>query len=153
MPTPIESQGVTYQVPISGEKGWSGNLNPILAFLLGVADKLGITVSGVVLPAYGVASLSVAAGATITQTAGHMRVQSTGGAVVLNATTAIADGSADATIVQELTLEGTSDANSVEVPDDANTDLNGPMVLGEGATLTLRYNAARGLWVETGRNR
>lgn len=50
-----------------------------------------------------------------------------------------------------LTLEGTSDVNSVTISVGNGTDLTEPMVLKDGSTISLVYNATSALWCETSR--
>jgi hypothetical protein len=66
-------------------------------------------------------------------------------AVTLNITTAIADGKAIGDI---LILEGTSDANTVTVPNNANTLLGAARTLGLEDTLKLLWNGTD--WLELG---
>jgi hypothetical protein len=70
-------------------------------------------------------------------------VVSAGSVVTLNATTAIADSAVAGAV---LILQGTSDVNTVTVPDNANTRLGGNRILGDGDTLTLIFNGT--VWVE-----
>jgi len=68
-------------------------------------------------------------------------------AVTLNATTSIADGYYDG---QELALVGTSDINTIELPDNSNVQLNGGTSkrLGRGDVLRLVWDAALGDWLQ-----
>ncbi len=77
-----------------------------------------------------------------------IRVVGDGGPVTLSPTDAIADvnGSAGRVVV----LIGTSDANTVAVPDNANTALAGPFTIGSGDTLTLVHQGTQ--WVEISRS-
>jgi hypothetical protein len=82
-------------------------------------------------------------GATLNPTTGYMRISGSGGAVTLNATTAIANGVGAGLI---LVLEGTSTANTVTIPTSANTLLGANRTLGLNDTLTLIWNGAN--WVQ-----
>jgi hypothetical protein len=86
---------------------------------------------------------TLAAGATLAPTKGYVRVAGSGGPVTLGATTAIDDGPTTGSI---LILEGTSDVNTVGVPDNANTKLSGTRTLGLNDTLMLIWNGTD--WVE-----
>ena len=81
--------------------------------------------------------------ATLTPGSGFVRISGSGGAVTLNATTAITSGSGTGLI---LVLEGTSDVNTVTIPDNANTRLAASRTLGLNDTLTLIWNGSD--WVE-----
>ena len=80
--------------------------------------------------------------ATLTATSGYVKFANTT-AVTLNATTAIANGpAAGATLI----LEGGSDANTVTIPNNANTRLSAARTLGIRDTLTLLWNGLN--WLE-----
>ena len=66
-------------------------------------------------------------------------------AVTLDATTPIAGGVSAGTL---LILVGTSDVNTVSVPDSGNVHLSGTRVLGDGDTLTLIFSVI--IWSEMG---
>jgi hypothetical protein len=63
--------------------------------------------------------------------------------VTLNATTAISDAPVAGAL---LILQGSSDINTITVPDNANTRLGGSRILGDRDTLTLIFNGTE--WVE-----
>jgi hypothetical protein len=65
--------------------------------------------------------------------------------VNLSATTPVAAPASAGTL---LVLIGTSDVNTVSVPDSGNVHLSGTRVLGDGDTLTLIYTGS--IWVEMG---
>lgn len=94
-------------------------------------------------------SETFAANATLSAKGGRHRVSSTGGAIVMDTTTAIADGTKDG---QELVLEGISDTLTIEIRDAANTKLNGLWVSSDGATIHLAWNSTRSAWVELSRS-
>jgi hypothetical protein len=89
---------------------------------------------------------SYAASATITPNRSYERVQGTG-AVTLNATTAISNGSYTGQI---LVLQGKSNTNTLTVPDNANTKLAGNCTLGDDDTLTLLWEGSD--WIEISRS-
>ncbi len=89
------------------------------------------------------ATTTLTNGATLTPTTGYMRIAGSGGAVTLNATTAIANGSESGLI---LILEGTSAGNTVTIPNSANTIIGANRTLGLNDTLTLIWNGAN--WVQ-----
>ncbi len=79
-----------------------------------------------------------------------MRIDSTGGAVVLDTTTPIAVGEFNG---QELRLEGTSATNTVEIRDSGTVDLNGLVVLDDRQRIILHWNSTLSQWREWNRNR
>jgi hypothetical protein len=84
-----------------------------------------------------------AAGSTLTPTSSYVVLNPTG-PVILNATTAIANGS---TIGDILILEGTDDVQSVTISNNANTSLAAATrTLGNDDTLMLLWNG--GTWLE-----
>ena len=89
------------------------------------------------------ATTTIAAGASLTPATGFVRISGSGGPVTLSAITAIATGSGTGLM---LVLEGTSDVNTVTVPDNANTRLAAARTLGLNDTLTLIWNGTD--WVE-----
>ena len=88
---------------------------------------------------------------TITVANTIVRVVGDGAAVVLDTNPAIADGTADG---QLLILQGTSDANTVQIADAVNTALSGgvAMTLGQNDTLTLIWDSGESLWLEQSRS-
>ncbi len=150
MPLPKVLFGTSRDVPLDDERGWGATVTGVLADLIDFADSLGLlSASDVALPRFEAATTALAAGATLTPTHPVHRISSTGGAVVLSAATAIADGSVDG---QLLVLFGTSDANTVEVPAAANTQLNGPCILTNGDCLELYWDLALSAWRERSRS-
>lgn len=150
MPLPKTLFGTVRNIPITDETGWGAVVTAVLADLIDAADSLGLLLgSDVILFRSEATSTALAGAGTLTQTHPTHHVASTGGAVVLDAVTAIADGQIDG---QLLTLIGTSDVNTVEVPDGANTQLQGPCVLTDGDALSLRWDVALSVWQEISRN-
>ena len=146
MPVPKPLYGVTRQIPVEPEKGWGG-LTGTITDLVDQAEAGTFRQGGAILPYAPVADLSVAAGATVSPTAREIRVSGTPGAVQLSASAAIADGFKAG---QQLRLKG--GANAVTILHGANVRLNGNIVLEEGETLDLEWDAALGDWVEIGRS-
>ncbi len=87
--------------------------------------------------------LSPVAGSVLPPMSGYLK-PSPASAVVLNATTAIADGAA---VGQVLILQGTSDTNTVTLNDGANVQLGATRTLGLNDTLSLIWDGAN--WIET----
>jgi hypothetical protein len=78
------------------------------------------------------------------------RVVGDGGAVVLDTAPAIADGCGDG---QALIIQGTDDANTVQIADNCNCQLAGgaAVTLGKGDTITLQWNSVDSDWYELNR--
>lgn len=138
-------------VPETGETGWGSEVTQILLDLI---DSNNVTVnklaSGVLVLDFSVATpAALAAGATITQTAQEMRIQSTGGAVILSAGTPITAGEFDG---QQLELTGLSDANTVEIPDGGTVAQNGDVILGLADAIRYWWDNTRSVWQEQYRN-
>ena len=115
-----------------------GTTTPSTSTKLDVAGN--VSVGGLL--ALASASAPVSVGSTISPSASYL-VVSAGSVATLNATTAIADPAVAGAV---LILQGTSDVNTVTVPDNANTRLGGNRILGDGDTLTLIFNGT--VWVE-----
>ncbi len=79
---------------------------------------------------------SVTAGATLSPSASSILVVCSGGAVTLNSTTAITAGSESG---QLLLLTGTSDTDTVTVPNTGNMYIPSSVTLGRGDTLLIVY--------------
>lgn len=138
------------QVPENEEEGWGGNVTGQLGDLLDGADRILLKSGSNVLTRSQAASNTLAGGATLTQTAPVHRVQGSGGAVTLSATTPIAAGVKDG---QELEIEGDHATNTVTIPGSSNTTaLNGDAVLAKYHVLRLRWHHADGKWIERGRS-
>lgn len=141
--------GSTVSVPERKEKGWGVQVTNILTSLIdGIAGAV-VKVGSAYIAAWSTADSTLASAATLTPTATMHRVQGNGGAVVLDGTTAIADGSVDG---QQLVLEGADATNTVEITDGANVDLNGDVTLALGQCIRLAWNETRSVWVEVARN-
>lgn len=150
MSIPKTLLGSARQVPETGETGWGGEGTQILVDLI---DSNNIAVqklaSGALVLVFPTATASLAAGATLTQTAPIMRVASTGGAVTLSAATAIAAGEHDG---QQIEIMGTDNTNTVTIPDSGNVDLNGLIVLSDHVAITLEWFDGDSKWVERTRS-
>lgn len=141
---------VARQVPETREQDWGDQVTGILDDLIdGAEAALTRDGSGNLLPKAPSASNTLASLATLTPTAAVHKIQGSGGAVTLHATTAIADGTADG---QLLLLQGAHAANTVTIPAASNTNLNGPCTLGLGETLYLRWDLALSAWYEITRS-
>lgn len=151
MATSKSLAGNTVSIPSAGETGWGGNVGAILDDLIDIADAIGLIVSGVGIRRQKITNSTLAANATLTPATERHRVNGSGGAVTLHATTAIADGSIDG---QMLVLEGTHATNTVTIIGGANTDQNGDVELGLSPftrAIVFNWNAQRGLWIEESR--
>jgi len=138
-------------VPETGETGWGDEATQILVDLIDIANiSVQELASGSLVRVLPATLASLAASATLTPTSSYMRIDSTGGAVVIDTTTPIVAGEFDG---QELELEGTSDTNTVEIRDSGTVDLNGLIVLNNGQWITLRWNDTLSKWRERNRNR
>ena len=80
-----------------------------------------------------------------------VRVAGDGAAAVLDTDPAIEDGAADG---QMVIIQGTSDANTVQIADACNTALAGGVAftLGQNDTLQLIWDAGESLWAEVSRS-
>lgn len=122
--------------------------------LTSVATLTALTVNGVVTYTPS-GDTSLLAGTTITVTNGIMRIVGNGGAVTLTNTPTIADASDGTTI----TIQGTSDTNTVKLQDEAQLadtglQLSGgqDFTLGIGDTITLFYDSGDDNWYEKSRS-
>lgn len=153
MPLTNELYGEEALVPLDDERGWGAQVTRILSDSIDGLDSATFllpTGIAVLKPQSTAASItSLAAAATLTPTHPVHYVVGSGGAVTLSAVTAIADGTvAD----QELEVHGTDDTNTVEIPDGANTLLNGPVVLRSMDCIKFKWNATASVWREISRN-
>ena len=145
----VNLHGLVYSLPTSGERGWGSVVTSFLAKLGGLLETLAYTIGGVAIERVSTAATSLAAGATLSQSASLHRVNGSTGAVTLSASTPISTtGALDGVVLE---LEGTSDTNTVTVPDSGTVDLNGDFTLYAGSSLRLVYNSTRALWVEKNR--
>jgi len=142
--------GTTRAIPITDERGWGAVVTSVLADLIDAVDSFGfLTGTDVGLLRFESTTTALAAGATLTPTHPVHKVAGSGGAVVLDATTAVADGSVAGRL---LPLFGTDDVNTVEVPAAANTQLNGPCILTNGDALEMFWDATLSAWRERNRS-
>lgn len=131
---------------IPGDKTFTGNVA-----IDGTLDVSGETVLAGTLVGTPSADQSLANDAAIAVNAVNLRVIGDGGAVVLDTDPAISDGSADG---QRVLIQGTSDANTVQIADACNTGLSGgqAMTLGQGDTIELIWDSGDSLWYEISRS-
>lgn len=134
----------------TGETGWGDETTQILVDLIDIANisvqRLG---SGSLVQVLPPTSATLAGAGILTPTSSYMRLDSTGGAVVLDTTTPILAGEFDG---QLLELEGVDGTNTVEIRDSGNANLNGLIILGDGTWILLRWNDTAGEWRERNRN-
>lgn len=83
--------------------------------------------------------------------AGVVRIVGNGGAVVLSAAPSVSDGVSDG---QVCIIQGTSDANTVQVNDNTNIQLAGGVnfVMGQGDTLMVHWDSGDSDWYEISRS-
>ena len=145
-----EMFGTTYNLPENKERQWGSTVRSALincmkaldaAVLLDVNDNISVIFERT--------NSTVTAGVTLTKVTTWHRLTAAS-AVTLGAVTAIANGTTDGEL---LILSGTSDTNTVTVPDAANTDLNGTWVGGLSDFLVLMWNSTTTNWEEIFRNR
>lgn len=141
--------GTNRVIPQTPERNWGAQVTSILSDLIDGVDKTTLLQAAVGLLKMASTDTALAAAATLTVTHPWHRVNGSGGAVALDGTTAIGDGFENG---QLLVLTGTDAVNTVEVPDGANTDLNGKIVLGLGDAIFLIWDNARSVWQELTRN-
>ena len=141
--------GTTRTVPETGDRNWGSQVTGILLDLMRAADTgfFLLNQNGVLRLNFQTETL--AASATITPARFAHLIDGSGGPVTLDGTTAIADGSVDG---QVLILLGNDAANTVEVPNSANTRLNGGVTLALGDAIGLFWNATDSNWWELFRN-
>lgn len=140
----------TVSVPETDEVDWGAAVS---AFLITLIEDLNIVAyqdsSGNVFNRVKWTTATLADGATLTPDTSGYRLQGTSGAITLNGTTAISDGSVDG---KKLTIKGTDATNTVTINDGANTDLNGNITLGDGDCIELRWDSTDSEWSEISRN-
>lgn len=137
-------------VPLDDDRGWGAQVRGILLDSMDGLDSLTfLQSSGVAGLKFESTDSTLAAAATLTPSHPIHRVAGSGGAVTLNGTTAIGDGPKDGWV---LILQGTSDTNTVTIPTGANTKFNGDIVLGDGDSAILNWDATNSVWREISRN-
>lgn len=137
-------------VPETGETGWGDEGTQILVDLIDIANVLVQKLtSGALVLVYPTATATLAASATLTQSAPIMRIKSTGGAVTLDTTTPITAGEFDG---QQLEIVGTDNTDTVTIPNSGNVFLNGLILLTSGVRIGLEWFDSNSLWVEKTRN-
>lgn len=154
MPTIVSFDGQNYAIPSSGEVGWGDQVS---SFLIAVAQNTlvsGATVEELIIESLTTTTqtdeqfaVTVAEADTLDPVGTNIILTALDN-ITLNTTTAIDDGEENG---QLLTLTGTSDTNTITIQDGANTRLNGDVILGNGETITLKWDATR-KWVEVNRS-
>lgn len=147
--------GSSYTIPEDNEAAgtWGADATSFLDDVADLLNAISYLSAGQGLSIQTTTSSTLAASATLTPVTECHRVQGSGGAVTLDATTAIADGVVDG---QLLELEGDHATNTVTIQSGANVTLNGDIELGIGEAysrnLMLRWNDTLSTWVERGRD-
>jgi hypothetical protein len=147
MATPVNLFGVVRKIPANKERRWGSEVRSVLIDLSTWANGLGKLSGSAPLIGFGSTDSTLAAAATLTPASIVHRVQGSGGAVTLNGTTAIANGTLTG---QLLVLIGLSDTNTVTIQHGSNVRLNGNVVLALDDVLWLRWDGTD--WLELSRN-
>lgn len=149
MSVPKTLLGTSRVVPERKETGWGAQVTAILDDLIDVANAVGTLVGSTVLVAFSVGTASLAAAATLTQTATLMRIQGDSAARTLSTVTPIAAGTTNG---QLLILVGAHVANTITIQASGNVRLNGDITLGLGHAVVFFWNSSLTLWEEVCRS-
>lgn len=141
----------TRAVPEDDEEEWGAEVTDQLFDLLTAGDRFFYLLAGGTIVFYVPrAASTLAAGATLTQTAPTHKVQGSGGAVTLDTTTPIAAGEIDG---QALQLRGAHATNTVTiVASGTAAGLNGNVTLGLGEWINLEWDDDNARWEEISRS-
>lgn len=141
--------GTNRIVPERGEKNWGTEVTSLTVDVLKGLDGISQILGSISTLKFPSTSSSLASSATLTQSHPAHLVTGSGGAISLDTTTPITASSVNGLLV----LIGTSDTNTVTVPDSGTcAGLNGECVLGENDCLVLVYNTTQAVWIEVTRN-
>jgi hypothetical protein len=141
--------GVTYYLPENRARNWGSTVRPLLIAMAKALDAQVYPNGLDVRVFFEKTSSTVTAGSTLTKVTTWHKLTAAS-AVSLSASTAIGDGVKDGEV---LILSGTSNTNTVTVPDAANTSLNGTWVGGSGDYLVLLWDSTSSNWTEIFRNK
>ena len=140
----------TVLVPETDEVDWGAEVSAFLATLIEDADASTFQdADGNVFNRIQWTTATIANGGELTPATTGYRLAGDGGAATLDGTTAITDGEKDGQI---LIIKGTSDTNTVTIPNSSNTALNGQIVLGDGDVIKLLWDSTSSEWLEESRN-
>ena len=148
----VTLQSVTYAIPDRKETGWGSEMTSYLKEVGEELEALIVATGGGSIPNSGTVTTdaTIVEGETITQAFGRYRIQGTSGPVTLHADLALADGATDGNLIY---LQGTSDTNTVTVPDDSNTSMpGGDCTLHASDLLVLMWDSTSSSWIEMSRN-
>ena len=139
--------GTTRIIPQTDETGWGAEVTGSLEDIHDALEDTTLQLTGgtIVKKVTNTAS-SLADNATLTPVSELHTVTGSGGAVTLNATTSITDGTAG----QILLIIGGSDANTVTILNGSNTKMNGPITLSQYDRIDFYFDGT--YWVEVGRS-
>lgn len=138
----------TVTVPQVKETGWGEQMTNIAVTTIDMVNGVCAFVNGNSLHVFGSASVSLTQGGTLTPTNTVMKIQGSGGAVTMSASTSISDGSrAD----QILILQGDHATNTVTITDLSNVRLRQAVTLQQYENITLRWDAVVQDWIEISR--
>lgn len=142
--------GVTRHIPETEEEGWDADVTGLLSSLTDGLDGLSLLSGGVVFLRQATVSATYGAAGTVSPTSPAMRIAGAAAPVTLSAVTAIADGAAEG---QLLTLIGNHATRVVTILDGANVNLAaGDITLKQGDSITFRWDATAGEWLEVSRS-
>jgi len=138
-------------VPETDEEEWGGEVTDQLFDLLTAGDLFFFLLAGgTIVEKEARAASTLAAGATLTQTARAHEVEGSGGAVTLDGTTPIAAGETDG---QRLRLVGAHATNTVTIAATGTAaGLNGNVTLGLHESIELVWDAGNAVWEEVSRS-
>lgn len=143
--------GDTRAVPETDEEEWGGEVTDQLFDLLTAGNRVFLLLAGGTIVEKEIrAASTLAASATLTQTAPTHEVQGSGGAVTLDTTTPITAGEEDG---QLLRLVGAHATNTVTiVASGTAAGLNGNVTLGLHDSIVLAWDADNSTWEEISRS-
>ncbi len=150
MPTAKTLYGTSRDVPLTDERDWGNTMTNVVADSIDGLDGISLLLAtGKTLLKSEITVTTFAAAATLTPLTPVHRVSGTSGAVTLDGTTAITDGSIDG---QWLVLVGNNDTNTVTIDDAANTRMNGQVILTQGDAIFFLWDSTASEWQEITRN-
>lgn len=132
-------------IPETGERPWGVDVTDLLQDLTLAADGVSFLMDSTTATwRLALNSETVSSGGAISTTRGMVKV-SAGAAITLSATEAVS--TADAVAGQLFVALGTSDTNTITIPNGAKTKMNGDIVLGSGDAIGFIYDTTL-FWVE-----
>lgn len=155
--TNVTFNSTQYTIPFSRDLNWGEQIRAAMIDLLGNSVSTSTPTLSTLTFTPQTTTLAASANFDPNSSPGpatYWRIESTGGAVSINSIVAAesVSGTLTATKIHTIILEGTSDSNTVLIPDNSGTRMNGDFILTDGVVIAYIWDPVDLIFNEVFRN-